>query len=154
MATEGALTPAPPQLRWLAKEYGIAGVFFNHSLSGTPTMARLIGIRDSPPVIELRPGLDYATRVFAVLHECGHKVRDEEMANDLDYRLYRYATRLYHGYLAADHPAIQDFQDLYEEEEKLVNTWALGEFTKRYGAHYGSEEDFEARGFLFQHRDP
>lgn len=152
--TTSTLTPAPPRLRGLAREYGIAGVFFNHSLSGTLTMGRLIGIRDSPPVIELRPGLDDRTRLFVVLHECGHRVRDEEMANDLDYRLYRYATRLYRGYRAAGHPAIQDFQDLYEEEEKLVNTWAWGELMKHFGPRYGREEDFEARGFIFQHRDP
>lgn len=156
MGNEGApaLTPAEPRLRGIAREYGIAGVFYNPALLGTKTVAWLLTRPGSPPVIELRPGSDYLTRVLAVLHECGHKVREEEMADDPDYRLNKYAIRLYHHYRDAGHPAIQDFQDLYEAEEKIVNTWAWGELMRHFGPRYGREEDFEARGFIFQHRDP
>lgn len=152
--TTSALVPAPPQLRGLAKAYGIAGVFFNHSLSGTLTMGRLIGIRDSPPVIELRPGLDEGTRLFILFHEAGHHVRNETRAEDVDRRLTLSALRRYRSYRAAGHPPLSDFEDLHAEEERIVNSWAFNELMRHFGPRYGREEEYEARGFIFEHRDP
>lgn len=156
MGNEGAptLTPAEPRLRGIAKEYGIAGVFYNPALAGTKTVARLLTRQDTPPVIELRPGSDYLTRLLAVLHECGHRIRDLEMADAPDYRLNAVAIRWYHSLRDAGHPPVPSFEDLYAEEERIVNSWAWGELMRHFGPRYGREEEYEARGFIFQHRDP
>lgn len=149
-----ALIPAEARLRGIAREYGIAEVFHNPALLGTKTMAQLITFQGEPPVIELRPDLDWLTRLLAVLHEIGHKVRGDEMAEDPDYRLAKLAIRFYHQYRDAGNPASQGFEDLYREEERIVNSWAFWALIHHFGPRYGRVEDFEARGFVFQHREP
>ncbi|GEM_PF-3444023 len=151
--TVPALIPAESRLRSIAREYGITGVFVNPALLGTKTKAQLLTEPDGRQTIELRPDLDWLTRLLAVLHEIGHKVRNAEMADDQDYRLAKLAIRFYHQHRDAGNPAIQWFEDLYRAEERIVNSWAFEALLHHFGPRYGREEDFEARGFVFQHRE-
>lgn len=153
------LIPAGARLRSIAREYGVTGgVFVNPALTGTTTKAQLLKHADGTRSIELRPNLDTQERVFAVLHEIAHTLRDQAMADDPDYFQARRFFRVLFQWFDAGKPetpyleAMTYLQSLYREEERRVNSLALDLLCKLYGPRYATAETFEALGFTFEHR--